>query len=358
MRIASVQSSRVFIPYRAPFGPYLGSWGPATGTLGAASLVVEVTTDDGISGWGESNGEVRPDLTAIMAGADPFNLEAILHFLRARDVSRHTRSAVEMALWDIMGKATRKPVAALLGGRFRQKVEMCACQGITEPVHAGDIAQAAVQGWGFRTLKTKAGLSEEQDAAIIRSMRSAVGPAIALRPDPNTAYKVEEARRLMPAYREVGVQYVEDPCHASDLANWTALRREFGVPLALNMGVGSLGDVVRLGSATHAIDVWLPDPTSAGGILEVKKIAHFADAVGVACGMHCAHDMGIKTAAVVHIAASSPSFTLACDTLYHALEDDVLDVPLSITDGAIDVPSLPGLGIQVDRDKVARYRVE
>lgn len=358
MRVAEVRSWRVFIPYRAPFGPYLGSWGPAEGTRGAASLIVQIVADDGRSGWGESNGEVRPDLAGLLRGADPFDLERILDTLRARDVGRYARSAVEMALWDLIGQAAGRPLYDLLGGRYRPRADLCACQGIVAPEAAGTIAAEATRTWGFRTLKTKAGLDPDQDAAIIRAMRAAVGPDVALRPDPNTAYSVAEARRLMPAYHEAGVQYVEDPCHASDLGNWARLRREFGVPLALNMGLGTLGDALRLIGATEAVDVWLPDPTAAGGILEVKKIAHLAAAAGVACGMHCAHDLGIKTAAVAHLAVSSPSLRLACDTLYHALADDLLAQPLTIRNGAVEPTCRPGLGIEVDEKKVARYGVE
>lgn len=358
MRIVDVKCTKVFIPYNPPFGPYLGSWGPAEGTRGAASLIVEVVTDEGLTGWGESNGDGRPDLALLLNGENPFALERILDTMRAREVSRYVRSAVEMALWDIIGKAVGRPLYDLLGGCYRPTAALCACQGIVAPEQAGEIATAAVSGWGFRTLKTKAGLNLAQDVAIIRSMRAAVGPAVALRPDPNTAYSVEDARQLLSAYREVGVQYVEDPCHASDLGNWRALHREFGLPLALNMGLGTLNEALRLVSATDAVAVWLPDPTAAGGILEVKKIAHLAGAAGVACGMHCAHDLGIKTAAVAHIAVSSPSFTLACDTLYHALADDLLAQPLAIVDGAMEPSCLPGLGIDVDQDKIGRYRVD
>ena len=355
MRIVDVRCTNVFVPYREPFSPYVGSRGPGEGTRGPASLLVEVATDDGISGWGEAKGEARPDLADLIRSERPFDIERILERLRVANVSRRQRSGVEMALWDIIGKASGQPVCDLLGGRYRTRVELCACQGINEPALSGEIAGLAVREWGFRTLKTKAGLDPEQDAAIIRAMRAAVGPDVALRPDANSAYSVERAKQLLPAYREAAVQYAEDPCQADDLQAWAALRREFAVPLALNMSIAALEDALRLVQHRDAADVWLPDPLEAGGMWEVKKVGALAQALGIKCGMHCSHDLGIKTAAVVHVAASTPSFTLACDSLYHALTDDVLTERLSIVEGAIAVPAAPGLGVEVDPEKVARY---
>ena len=355
MRIVDVHCTNVFVPYREPFSPYVGSRGRGEGTRGPASLLVQVTTDDGLSGWGEAKGQARPDLAELVRGERPFDVERILERLRVAGVSRQHRSGVEMALWDIVGKASGQPVCDLLGGRYRSRVELCACQGINGPAQSGEIAAMVVREWGFRTLKTKAGLDPDQDAAIIRAMRAATGPDVALRPDANSAYSIERAKPLLPVYREVAVQYAEDPFPADDLQAWAALRQEFGVPLALNMSIATLDDALRLVNARDAADVWLPDPLVAGGLWEVKKVGALAQALGVVCGMHCSHDLGIKTAAVVHVAASTPSFTLACDSLYHALTDDVLTERLPIVDGTIAVPAAPGLGVEVDPEKVTRY---
>jgi L-alanine-DL-glutamate epimerase-like enolase superfamily enzyme len=125
----------------------------------------------------------------------------------------------------------------------------------------------------------------------------------------------------------------------------------------VNMGIVSLDSAPPI-LAAGAADFLMPDTPTAGGILPVKKIAAVAEAYGVPCLMHCSHDLGLKTAAVAHIAASTPNFSGPNDTCYHGLRDDVLAEPLRFENGTLRVPMRPGLGVRVDEVKVRQYRVD
>jgi L-alanine-DL-glutamate epimerase-like enolase superfamily enzyme len=129
------------------------------------------------------------------------------------------------------------------------------------------------------------------------------------------------------------------------------------VPIALNESVtdpASVMDILRADAAAFI----LPDTHTAGGILPCVKIGHVCEAAGLPCIMHCGHDLGPKTAAMLHVAASSPAYSLANDTTYYGLEDDIITEPFQIQAGTIAVPTSPGLGIVVDPNKLQKYRVE
>jgi L-alanine-DL-glutamate epimerase-like enolase superfamily enzyme len=126
--------------------------------------------------------------------------------------------------------------------------------------------------------------------------------------------------------------------------------------ILVNMGVGTSDTVPPL-LVSGAADMLMPDTPAAGGLLRVKKVAAVAEAYGVPCLMHCSHDLGLKTAAVTHIAASTPNFSGPNDTCYHGLIDDVLAEPLKFEKGKLRVPMGPGLGVEVDEAKVERYRI-
>lgn len=126
--------------------------------------------------------------------------------------------------------------------------------------------------------------------------------------------------------------------------------------ILVNMGVETPDTVLPL-LANGAVDILMPDTPAAGGAIRVKKIAAIAEAYGVPCLMHCSHDLGLKTAMVAHIAASTPNFSGPNDTCYHGLTDDVLVAPLTFANGQIRVPQGPGLGVEVDETKLQRYQV-
>ena len=140
------------------------------------------------------------------------------------------------------------------------------------------------------------------------------------------------------------------------LADLARLRRQTRTPIALNESVTTPEISLQI-LQLHAADVVLPDTYQCAGILGVKKVAALAEAAGVTCVFHCAHDLGLKTAAMLHVVASSPSFTLANDCTYYGLEDDIITPLHRIERGRMAVPEGPGLGVTVDEKKIAKYRV-
>src|SRR5438552_9855392 len=141
----------------------------------------------------------------------------------------------------------------------------------------------------------------------------------------------------------------------SYLGEAARLRRQTRTPIALNESVTTTEVALQI-LQLHAADVLLPDTYQCGGILGVKKVATLAEAADVPCVFHCAHDLGLKTAAMLHVVASSPGFTLANDCTYYGLEDDILTSPHRIERGYMTVPEGAGLGVTVDESKLAKYR--
>ncbi|MBI3946621.1 MAG: mandelate racemase/muconate lactonizing enzyme family protein [Armatimonadetes bacterium] len=353
MKITRIRAWQVFIPYEPPLGPYMVRTGPATG---ARSLIVRVDTDEGLSGWGEGRGSFTPDPEALLKSLHPADLEGHQKLMVAAGIANGVRSAVDMALWDVVGKAAGIPLCRLLGGVLREEVDFCACMGLKDPEACADTARAYMERWGFRHLKTKAGRDVQEDLRIAAAVMDVARGRATLRPDANAGYSPEAADPLLRGMKDLGVTLFEDPCSIEHLDEMARFRREIGLPLAINMGVRDAAAALRILSA-GAGDVLMPDFPVVGSLLGVRKVAAVAEAAGVPCLMHCAHDMGLKTAAVAHVAAATPSFSGPNDTTYHGLADDILTERLVFREGRIRVPMAPGLGVAVDEEKVTAYSV-
>ena len=208
--------------------------------------------------------------------------------------------------------------------------------------------------WGFRFLKTKAGDDPQQDLRIAEAIQAAVGDEAILRPDANNGYSPEDAEVTLRKMKDIGIRYFEDPCSSEYLDALIRFRAEIGMGILVNMGVVTADTVVNL-LANEGADILMPDTPAAGGMLRVKKVATVAEAYDVPCLMHCSHDLGLKTAAITHIAAATPNFSGPNDTCYHGLTDDVLAEPLQFENGRIRVPLGPGLGVEVDEAKIEQY---
>src|SRR5262249_52849997 len=182
-----------------------------------------------------------------------------------------------------------------------------------------------------------------------------VGDRLKLRIDPNMGYAPEVAFPLAKDLEKYHLEYFEQPMALGLIADAARLRRRTTTPIALNESVTTPEIVLQI-LQLHAADVLLPDTYQGGGILAVKKVAALAEAAGVPCVFHCAHDLGLKTAAMLHVVASSPGFTLANDCTYYGLEDDIITTPHRIDRGYMSVPEGPGLGVIVDEGKLAKFR--
>jgi L-alanine-DL-glutamate epimerase-like enolase superfamily enzyme len=359
MRVTDVQVTIVEVPQTAPLAPYRSHLRSSSTTQ---SGIVQVVTDAGLSGWGEYNVNFLPNLSARamqqaagdwLIGRDPLNIAA---FHRDCPLETRLKSGVELALWDIRGKAMGRSVAELLGGVIRPRVEVAACMGIQSYERSQEFAHWYVE-MGFSTLKTKAGADMTEDLEMVRGIRDAVGDRLKLRIDPNRAYSPQQAVELCRQLEQYDLQYLEQPIPAEPLSDATWLRQQTRVPIALNESVVDPASVLAI-LREDAAEFILPDTHIAGGIWPCVQIGHLCEAAGLPAIMHCGHDLGPKTAAMLHVAASTAAYSLANDTTYYGLVEDILTEPFHIEAGTIAVPTQPGLGIEVDPDKLKKYRVD
>lgn len=358
MKIANLHAQRVRIPQKPPIAPYQNRYQAGTHK---ESLLVRLETDGGLVGWGETpddwinksfEGTPVERLRSQVLGRDPFDIEL---FYAENTLGSYLASGVEMAMWDLIGQATRQPLYKLLGGAVRKKIELAACMGIRPYDEAKAIAQQYLKD-GFTTLKTKAGRRAEEDLEMVRGIRDGVGDKLKLRIDPNMGYSPEVALQLARDLEKYHLEYFEQPMHFTQIGESARIRRRTSTPLALNESVTTPEITLQI-LELRAADFLLPDTYQCGGILGVKKVAALCEAAGVPCIFHCAHDLGLKTAAMLHVVASAPNFPLANDCTYYGLVDDIITVPHKIERGTMPVPEGPGLGVTVDEAKLAKYRV-
>ncbi|HYT95338.1 MAG TPA: mandelate racemase/muconate lactonizing enzyme family protein [Gemmataceae bacterium] len=360
MKIIRLDALSVRIPQKPPIAPYQSRY---RATSAKDALLIRLETDNGLVGWGETpvdwlsnsfQGTPQDLLRRQAVGRDPFDLEA--WYAENTLGSSYLASGVEMALWDLIGHATRQPLYKLLGGAVRKQIALAACMGIRPYDEAKAIARQYLE-MGFGTLKTKAGRDANEDLDMVRGIRDGVGDRLKLRIDPNQGYSPEVAFPLARDLERYNLEYFEQPMPQSLIGEAARLRRVTTTPIALNESVTTPEVVLQI-LQLRAADVLLPDTYQCAGILGVKKVAALAEAAGVPCVFHCAHDLGLKTAAMLHVVASSPGFTLANDCTYYGLVDDIIETPHRIEGGSMTVPEGPGLGVKVDEKKLAKYRVE
>ncbi|MDF9750520.1 glucarate dehydratase family protein [Arthrobacter sp. ES3-54] len=359
----------------------------------ALRAIVEVTTDTGISGLGETYGDA-PHLERLrlaagaLAGADVFNINdmrrRVITALSAdTTVGGHGMSGMvtgsstpdrvlspfDVASLDIQGKILGRPVSDLLGGAVRDEIPFSGYLFYKWAGHPGHLedswgaaldpegivrqARRMVDDYGFTALKLKAGVfPPEEEVAAIKALRDAF-PDLPLRIDPNAAWTVETSIRVGKDLDGV-LEYLEDPTPGLD--GMAEVRRNVSMPLATNMCVVSFGDVP--GSVdVGAVDVILSDHHFWGGLRRSQALAGITETFGLGLSMHSNSHLGISLAAMVHLAAATPNLDYACDTHWPWKEPDedvIVPGPLAFRNGAVGVPTAPGLGVELDREALAR----
>jgi len=333
--------------------------------------ILEVFTDDGIIGLGEVGGgdqtRALMQLKPRILGMDPFQLELIkLKVLRSIYYLSNARlyAAVEMACLDLQGKATGRSFGDLLGGPVRDKVPLIAYlfwrydrPGGGHDERAEDLADHCEElnaELGVKTMKLKAGvMAPSEEAKVLELCRERLGPEFGLRIDPNGVWSVQTAVRIGRRLEELGLEYFEDP--AWGLEGNAAVRRSVRIPVATNMypaRFDDLGPAIRLG----AVDIVLTDLHYWEGARGVKDLAAICRTFSLGVSMHSGAEFGVELAAMLHTASTIPEMTVAGDAHYHYLLDDIiLGGKLQYEDGAIAVPTGPGLGVELDEDKMDFY---
>lgn len=336
-------------------------------------VIVRVHTDEGLVGLGEAtvaprwSGETSVGSVAIieglfapaLIGEDPTEVTRLRGLIESTiRLNPFTKAAVEMALWDLAGKAAGVPVYQLLGGKVRDKMPIRMVVGSIEVTGAVELARQFLDA-GVRCLKVKVGLDPEQDIERVQAVRQLAGPEIPISVDANCGWTVSQAVTTLQQLRPFDILFAEQPISTGDPAELAALRRRTDIPIMADESAFTPGDVWTL-TTQHAVDIISVYPGKNGGICGTVECVHAAKAAGIPCAMGSNLELGIGTAAMLHLGAALP--TIASERfpgdfigpLYH--EADLLKTPLQLGPVAADVPDGPGLGVELDEGQLERYR--
>jgi glucarate dehydratase len=370
MRIVDIRATTVTVPLEAPLLHSNGAhWGRFVRTL------VEVEADNGLVGLGELGGGGRSAEAAIrglrdyLVGHDPFRLEALRFAIANPTASLYNNrtqllAAVEFGCLDLIGQHLGVPVYDLLGGKLRDTVPFASYlffryadpatgRGeVRSPDQLAAQARALREEHGFRVHKLKGGVFPPgYELDCYRALAGATGGDL-LRYDPNAALSVAEARRFGKAIAGLPNDYYEDPTWG---LNGLRQLRDLGLQLATNTVVVNFEQLAG-NVRDPAVDVILLDTTFWGGIRPCVRAAAVCETFQLGVAVHSSGELGVQLATMLHLGAVLPNLDHAADAHYHHLTDDVVaGGKLPYVDGAIAVPEGPGLGVRLDRDRVARY---
>lgn len=369
MGIADIRATTVAVPLEAPLRHGAGAhWGRFVRT------VVEVIDEEGRSGFGELGGGGESAEAAVLAllpylkGHDPLQLEQMRWKIMGPTASLYNNrmqlhAAIEMACIDLAGKRLGIRACDLLGGSIRDEVEFASYLfyryeqdgrgGETSPAEIVEHARDLKQKHGFRVHKLKGGHFEpDRDIEVMYALAEAF-PEDRLRLDPNAVWSVEQSIRVAKAIEPLNNDYFEDPTWG--LEGMRRVREAINIPTATNTVVVNFEQLAQ--SILHnCVDVVLLDTTFWGGLRQAHKAGTVLETFQYSAAVHSSGELGIQLASMLHLGAALPNLNFAADAHYHHLTDDILvGGKLPYVDGKIAVPTGPGLGVEVDRDKLARY---
>ncbi|CAM3298953.1 glucarate dehydratase [Williamsia muralis] len=356
----------------------------------ALRAIIQLDTDAGIVGLGETYADTahlaRLEASAkAITGHDVFALNAlrttidatlgtlsvsggdgVAGMITTASTTDRVLSPFEVACLDIQGKALGRPVSDLLGGAVRTEVPFSAYLFYKWAAHPGADpdewgaaldpeglvrqAQRMIGTYGFKAIKLKGGVfPPEQEIAAMKALRSAF-PDLPLRLDPNAAWTVDTSIEVASELAGV-VEYLEDP--TPGLQGMADVAAEAKMPLATNMCVVAF-DQLEPSVRQNSVSVVLSDHHYWGGLQRSRLLAGICETFGLGLSMHSNSHLGISLAAMVHLAAATPNLSYACDTHWPWKTEDVVRAgALSIVDGAVPVPTGPGLGVEIDEDALA-----
>lgn len=340
---------------------YLVSVGQMDSPAPIRSLLVRIATSAGVEGWGESGlgwrvGELaarREALLSVLAGRSIYDIEE-LHVMESL-APQPLRSAVEMAVWDALGRALRQPLCNLLGGYYRRRVPVSIRLAGRKAAMAAQIARELAEQ-GFHTQTISASGKPDEDLKTLAAIREMVGDRIALRLDGMAHYDLETARDLAAGMEAAGLQFFLDPLATRELHPVASLGRQTSVPLAIWRAIHGPADVLAA-VRCNAASFLMIDLEQVGGIVPARTCAAIAAAGGVVPVLGGRPSVGIATAAMLHVAAATSAFSTSNELAPRQLRDTVLADSLEITDGMITVPQSFGLGVTVDRGKVEELAI-
>jgi muconate cycloisomerase len=382
--IKAVETQLVQLPTRREH-----KWTGLTEPIGRYVLV-RMSDSDGRVGWGEApalkdwGGEfgryfgesqliartvVENYLAPVVTGVELGNVTELHARMDALIKGYpYAKAAVEFAFYDLSARALGVPVTTLLGGRARTRIPVTHSIGLI-PIAEAEKEAAKVAGEGIKTIKIKVGVDPKRDVEIVRAVRAAAGEAVDICVDANEGYKTPGEAictvREMERYR---LKYVEQP--VMGIERLAQVARAIDAPVMADESAWNAHDVVQIieQRAAQIVSIYTTKP---GGLYKAMEVAAVCRAAGIVCNVNGSVETGVGNLANIQLAAAAPAVSLSCvipvstpaawqngqiGGIYY--KDDLIKAPLKLVDGAVEVPSAPGMGIDVDEAKIARYRVQ
>jgi muconate cycloisomerase len=384
VKITDIQTIPIRLPTRR-----VHQWASLTTPIGVY-VIVKLHTDEGLVGlgeapvlkdWGGDYGKyfgetpqttvhiINDILSPAVKGQNPCRFE-VIHALMERAVKGYpyAKAAIDMALYDVTGKAMQVPAYQFLGGCFRDRVSIAHSLGLMEIENAIDEALQA-ESEGVKTIKLKGGVDPKRDVELVRRMRDALARQTNICLDANQGYPTPKvAVQVTKAMAEYGLLYMEQPVEGIDRMAEVAKRVE--TPIMADESAWTAQDIFEI-AQKKAADMISIYTTKPGGLFKAKKIAAVAEAAGLPCNVNGSVETGVGNAANIHLAASTGVVTFGCVVpvstpkerakqgiagIYY--QDDIINEAFEFSDGDILVPTKPGLGIELDEDKLKHYRLD
>lgn len=367
MRITAIRATPVAVPYRTD---EVWAFGRRSGLV---SVIVELDTDEGLTGLGEAAAYPSAEIVLaalrsmepLVIGSDPLRIEQLVQRIDVVGTWHHIGSsspaaaAVETACWDLLGKSCGRPVVDFFGGRFRDEVEFFHYVAAADPADVQAEGRRAAKA-GARVCYLKVGAdSLDTDIERVAALRDGAGPSMGIRVDANEAWSPGAAIRAVRALEEYGLEMVEQPVSGRNLPEMAYVRGRLDTPLLANESSWTRAD--QLAVLQHgAADALSVDHQMDGGLLNLKRSAGICAAAGLPVVKHSLGELGVALAAAVHVIAATPNFRHPNQGYGALLTDDVVrgtfGGPLeNYRDGRLPVPDAPGLGVDLDPEKLARY---
>ena len=351
-----------------------------------STMIVEIVTDEGISGWGESlcHGLQPPEIAAsfiefcfkpLLLGRDPFDVEVLWEEMYSATrpfgqggAAVNAISGVDIAIWDVIGRSLNKPISKLLGGTFRTEIMPYATgfyRKKDKKYPEAGVEEAKLHlSKGFKAFKLKTGFGVEEDLEYIHAIRDAVGPEAIIMVDANGAYNAAQARRIILGMESANINFFEEPLAPEDIEGYKEIKGLTSTYIAAGENIfGKIG--YRHWISQKALDILQPDLCSSGGFTECKKIAAMAQAWNTTLIPHV-WGSGIGLAASMQYIATLPPTPLSLNPFEPYLEYDQSDHPfredlifngIKMENGKVKIPEKPGIGVDVNRDVIDEYKI-
>ena len=372
MKITCIKAHQLAVPLVHPYvlSKEYGVYSTAT------PVIVEIETDEGIVGYGESDpwplftGDsaevtmtiIEKHLGPMLLGADPTNINEIHRLMDAIIRNQHmTKAAIDMACYDILGKKLGAPVHQLLGGKRRDAMKCMWSAGGNTPEEAAEQILESKK-LGYNGCMIKVGTADwKNDVAKTIAVREAVGEGFALIADANQGWDINTAIKYCQAVADCGLLFFEQPLQSWDVEGMAEVRRNINIPLSADEGVATIQDARNL-IAAKAVDIFSIKVSKNGGIAPAKEICKYAAANGIKVFFNSMIEEGITEAASLHIGVTTENIVEGIGHAYFSplrLDGDICDYYKQIHPelGVTEITDKPGLGIELDQKQMAKYTV-